>query len=445
MRLFRKKIAVRRAEAPLKPWRSGFAPAQVFRCLALLGLAGGVLLASGMRPAEANTANSKTTKAQPAASGKTETGFHAYLESIWPHARAAGVTRATFDAALNGVTLDQRVLKPMSSQAEFVKPIWSYINGAVTTQRIEKGREMARTYQSVLMDIEARFGVDRHVVLAIWGMETSYGGYTGKSSVIRALASHAYAGPREEFFRTELIGAMLILQQGHARPETLIGSWAGAMGQTQFMPTSFLKHAVDYDGDGRKNIWTGVPDALASTANYLAHFGWQRGQPWGFEVVLPAGFDITGHDPLEYRPFSYWVSKGLRRPTGASMPASGTAAIMLPAGRNGPVFLLTQNFRVIKEYNRSNAYAFGVGHLGERIAGAGPIRGAWPTSEKPLSTAQAKELQRNLARLGYNVGKIDGKFGDQVTAAVRAYQKNSGQVADGYPSHAVLQQVRNAR
>lgn len=443
MRLFRKKIAMRRPEAPLRPWRPEFAPGQFIRCIALIGLAGAVIFASGLRPAQANTAGQKTAK--PQAASKTEAGFRAYLDSIWPHAQAAGVTRATFDNALRGVTLDQRVLKPMSSQAEFVKPIWGYINGAVTTQRIEKGREMARAYQSVLADVEQRYGVDRHVVLAVWGMETSYGGFTGKNSVIRSLASHAYAGHREEFFRNELIGAMLIIQQGHASPDTLTGSWAGAMGQTQFMPTSFLKHAVDYDRDGRKDIWSNVPDALASTANYLAAFGWQRGQPWGFEVALPAGFDISGHDPMEFRPFSYWASKGLRRPSGAAMPGSGSATIMLPAGRNGPAFLLTQNFRVIKEYNRSNAYAFGVGHLGERIAGAGPIQGAWPTGEKPLSTAQAMELQRNLARLGFNVGKIDGKFGDQVTAAVRAYQKKAGVVADGYPSQAVLQQVRNAR
>ncbi len=214
------------------------------------------------------------------------------------------------------MTLDQRVLKPMSSQAEFVKPIWTYINGAVTTQRIEKGREMARTYQSALMDIEARFGVDRHCRAR----------HLGYGNELRQLHWQKLGHPRPGFpclcratrgiLRTELIGAMMILQQGHARPETLTGSWAGAMGQTQFMPTSFLKHAVDYDGDGRKNIWTSIPDALASTANYLAHFGWQRGQPWGFEVVLPAGFDITGHDPMEYRPFSYWASKGLRRPTG---------------------------------------------------------------------------------------------------------------------------------
>ena len=442
MRLFRKKLAIRPPEAPMRPARGNFAAAQSFRAIGLIALAGAVLFVSGVKPSHANTAAPKSAKP---AGGKTDAGFRAYLESIWPQAQAAGVTRATFDAALAHVSFDKSVIKPMAAQAEFVKPIWSYINGAVSTQRIEKGREMARTYQSVLADIEARYGVDRYAVLAVWGMETSYGSFTGKNSTVKALASLAYAGQREEFFRNELIGALMIIQQGHARPETLTGSWAGAMGQTQFMPTSFLKYAVDYDRDGRKDIWSNIPDALASTANYLASFGWVRGSPYGFEVALPEGFDVSGHDPLEFKPFSYWASKGLRRPSGAAMPGSGTATIMLPGGRNGPAFLLTQNFRVIKEYNRSNAYAFGVGHLGERIAGAGPIAGAWPTAEKPLSTAQAMELQRNLLRLGYNVGKIDGKFGEQVTSAIRAYQKKSGLVADGYPNHVVLQQVRNAR
>ncbi len=446
MQFFRRRLALRPMEAPLRPGQPGFAPAQILRTLALLAAAAGIIFMTGLKPSHANTSAQKTGKAQPAMpAGKSEAEFRAYLQSLWPQAQAAGVTRAVFDAALNGVTLDPRVLKPAGAQAEFVKPIWSYINGAVTAQRIEKGREMARTYQSVLADIEARYGVDRHIVLSVWGMETSYGSFTGNNSIIRALASLAFAGNREEFFRGELIGALVIIQQGHARADTLTGSWAGAMGQTQFMPTSFLKYAVDYDRDGRKDIWTNIPDALASTANYLASFGWQRGQPYGFEVILPPGFDISGHDPMEFRPFAYWMSAGVRRAGGRSMPASGAATIMLPAGRNGPAFLLTQNFRVIKEYNRSNAYAFGVGHLGERIAGAGPIAAAWPAAEKPLSTMQAMDLQRNLQRLGFNVGKIDGKFGDQVTSAVRAYQKKAGLVADGYPNHALLQQMRNAR
>ena len=471
MRLFRKKLALRQVEAPIRPVTARFAPSQALRTFAVLGLAAGVALASGVRPGHANASPAKPAAAHPVAakpapakpapaksalakpasakpapekpSAKSEAGFRAYLDSLWPHAQAAGVTRATFDAALARVTFDASVVRPMAAQAEFVKPIWGYINSAVSPQRIERGREMARAYQSVLATIESRTGVDRHTVLAVWGMETSYGSFTGKNSTIRALASLAYSGNREEFFRKELIGAMLIIQEGHARPETLTGSWAGAMGQTQFMPTSFLKYAVDFDGDGRKDIWTNIPDALASTANYLASFGWERGVPWGIEVVLPQNFDVSGHDPMDYKPFAYWASAGLRRPDGSAMPTGGAATIALPAGRNGPAFLLTKNFRVIKEYNRSNAYAFGIGHLGDRIAGAGAIAGKWPVAEKPLSTAQAMDLQRNLQRMGFNVGKIDGKFGDQVTAAVRAYQMKAGLVADGYPSLALLQQMRS--
>ena len=409
--------------------------------LALLAL--GVLAISAM-PAAANTGSPKQAQTAPQGA-KTDAGFRAYIDSLWPQAQARGVSRAVIDAALGDVTLDKRVLKQSATQAEFVKPIWSYISGAVSQQRIDKGREMARTYQSVLADIEQRYGVDRHVVLSIWGVETSYGGFTGKLNVFRQIASLAYAGLREEFFRNELLSALVIVQQGHVSAGALTGSWAGAMGQTQFMPSSFLKYAADYDRDGRKDIWNNIPDALASTANYLASFGWLRGQPWGFEVALPQGFDITGHDPLEFKPFSYWASKGLRRPDGRAFPSGGTAQIMLPAGRNGPALLLTQNFRVIKEYNRSNAYALGVGHLAERISGAGGFSAAWPTGDKPLSTQQAMDLQRNLQRMGFDVGKIDGKFGDQATSAIRAYQKRAGIVADGYPSHALLQQMRAAR
>lgn len=397
------------------------------------------------KSAAKSTTKSTAKQAAKPAGGKTDAGFRNYIEALWPQASAAGVSRQVFDAAFAGVTFDRSVLKPAGKQAEFVKPIWSYINGAVTAQRINRGRELAARYQSLLADIEQRYGVDRHVVLAIWGMETSYGGFTGKQRVVRALASLAYAGNREDFFRKELIAALVILQQGHVSMQAMTGSWAGAMGHTQFMPSSFMKYAVDYDRDGRKDIWNDIPDALASTANYLASFGWQRGLPWGVEVTLPENFDISGHDPLEYRPFSYWASRGVRRTDGRALPGAGSAAIMLPAGRHGPAFLMTANFRVIKEYNRSNAYAMGVGHLGDRIAGAGAIARSWPTKDKPLSTRQAMDLQRHLQRLGYNVGKIDGKFGDQATGAIRAYQKKSGMIADGYPTHALLQKMQQTR
>jgi len=336
-------------------------------------------------------------------------------------------------------------LRPARKQAEFVKPIWSYLSGSVSPGRINRGRTLARQYSGVLSRIESRFGVDRCVVLAIWGMETNYGGFTGNQDVIRALASLAYAGVRESFFRNELLTALQIVQQGHISARRMTGSWAGAMGQTQFMPSSFVKYAVDYNGDGVKNIWTNVPDALASTANYLARFGWQKGVTWGYEVVLPRRFNISAYDPKVSRPFTYWRSAGLRRADGRAMPNINSAAIWFPAGKHGPVFLLTRNFAVIKEYNRSNAYALGVAHLSDRIAGLGAIRGKWPRKDRPLSKSQVMEMQRYLNRNGYGAGKVDGRVGQNVTAAIRKFQLKRGIVADGYPTHGLLRIMRGSR
>ncbi|MGE3247319.1 MAG: lytic murein transglycosylase [Beijerinckiaceae bacterium] len=438
---------------------AGYRPAQAAGTQAMSANAGRIELAQvDLRPKSRPPA--KTTRAKKGASSKksadaarrtsprndaSQAKFRAYIEALWPQARAMGVSRQVFDNAFRGMTLNTSVLRPHKAQAEFVKPIWSYINGSVNPRRISQGREHARRWNDTLANIEQRYGVDRYVVLAIWGMETSYGGFTGNQSVIRALASLAYAGVREEFFRKELLTALLILQQGHVSPGGMTGSWAGAMGQTQFMPTSFVKYAVDYDGDGHKNIWTNVSDALASTANYLAKFGWRRGLTWGYEIVLPGNFDFAAHDPRQERPFSYWSSIGVRRADGRAMPSAGAAAILLPAGRRGPVFLMTPNFKVIKEYNRSNAYALGVAHLSDRIAGAGPLRASWPLKDRPLSTRQVMEMQRYLNRNGFNAGKVDGKVGENVTVAIRAFQKSRGMVADGYPTAGLLQAMRKAR
>lgn len=384
----------------------------------------------------------KSRKARTGDSSRSTAAFDAYIQKLWPQAQARGVSRAVFDRAFAGVTLSRAVLRPARQQAEFVKPIWGYLTGSVSPQRINKGRALARQYASVLSRIESRYGVDRYIVLSIWGMETSYGGYTGSQNVIRALTSLAFAGVREDFFRNELLTALVILQQGHISASRMTGSWAGAMGQTQFMPTSFVKYAVDHDGDGAKNIWTNIPDALASTANYLAKFGWQRGVTWGYEVTLPRTFNVSAHDPRVSRPFTYWSSAGVRRADGRPMPTASSAAIFLPAGIRGPAFLMTKNFAVIKEYNRSNAYALGVAHLSDRIAGTGPIKAAWPSKDRPLSKQNIMTIQRYLNRNGYNAGKVDGRVGQNVTEAIRQFQLKRGMVADGYPTHSLLRAMR---
>ena len=393
---------------------------------------------------------SGTARAAPAqrpapVEARSNAAFASFVAALWPEAQARGVGRGLFDQVFQNMTPDSSLLKLHTSQAEFVKPIWSYLSGSVTAQRIAAGQDMQRRYAQVLAAAERRYGVDPYVVLAIWGMETSYGQFTGGKNVVRSLATLAYGSSRKDFFRTELLIALTILQQGHISYPAMNGSWAGAMGQPQFMPSSFLKHAVDYDGDGHKNIWTSIPDAIASTANYLADYGWQRGMTWGYEVILPAGFDVGSHEPQTNRSFSQWASLGIRRADGRAMPTGGDGSLFLPAGLRGPAFLITPNFKVIKSYNNSQAYALGVAVLSDRIAGAPALAAKWPTGDKPLSTAQAMEIQRHLNRLGFDVGKVDGKIGEQVQTAIRAFQKRRGLTADGYATAGLLEQVRAAR
>ncbi len=405
---------------------------QIVRALLVFGCVTLAILASGLRTARAAGAPSNAE-------------FAAFVERLWPLAQARGVSRQTFDAAFNGVTPSPTILGHTRKQAEFVKPIWDYLAGAVSTARTERGRARAAEFSAVLSQIESRYGVDPYVVMAVWGMESNFGSFTGGENVIRALATLAFARYRGDFFRDELLTALEILQQGHATPASMSGSWAGAMGQTQFMPSSFFKYAVDFDGDGRKNIWTSIPDALASTANYLAEHGWIKGYTWGYEVTLRPGYDVSPHDPLKFRNFAQWAADGIRRADGEPMPGGGEGSLYLPAGAKGPAFLFTQNFRVIKTYNNSTYYALGVGLLSDRIAGVPPLKGSWPKQDKRLSMTQTQDLQRHLARLGFDVGEADGRIGDKAQTAIRAYQRKAGLMADGYPTPALLEKMRTAR
>ena len=368
--------------------------------------------------------------------------FKGFVAGLWPDAKKAGVSRTTFDAALNGVTPDPAVLRNLGKQAEFVKPIWTYIGDAVSKSRIDRGAARAVEFDKILAKIEAKYGVDRYVVLAVWGMETNYGGFSGKMSTIRSLATLGAAGHRGEFFRNELIVALQILQQGHVEPEAMLGSWAGAMGQTQFMPSSFMKYAVDWDHDGHKDIWANAPDALASTANYLAEHGWIKDWTWGYEVILPKQFSLHAHELNEYRPFAQWSKAGLRRADGLDMPAIGESALMLPAGRNGPAFLVTRNYAAIKSYNSSNAYALGVSLLSDRLAGSPGLSAKWPVNERVLDANQSYELQRQLARRGYHIGDFDGKIGEKAQVAIRQYQRQAGLEPDGFASVTLLERMR---
>ncbi len=367
--------------------------------------------------------------------------FQIFLQSLAPEARAAGVSDALFRSVIADLVFDPGPAASSGGQSEFSRPFWDYVNSAVSAGRLSAGRAAATRAQADFAWVERNLGVDKEVVAGIWGMESNFGAGMGTKDVLRSTASLAYRGARRDFYRQQFIAALKILQEGHISRERMVGSWAGAMGQTQFIPTSFLKYAVDGDGDGRKNIWTSTRDALASAANHLKVDGWVSGLPWGFEVMLPTKFDWTYGDRTARHSFARFQEIGVRAASG-TMPRAGNAGLFLPTGINGPAFLITDNFEVIREYNTSDSYAVGVGHLGDRIFGGAAIRTPWPTKEQQLSTSQTMELQRQLQARGHAMGKIDGKIGKGTRKAVQIEQKKLGLVPDGHPSPAVLARLR---
>ncbi|CTQ55135.1 Membrane-bound lytic murein transglycosylase B precursor [Roseibium album] len=371
-------------------------------------------------------------------------GFSKFIRGFWPTAKAAGISTNTYNSVFTGMQPDEDTLRLMSKQSEFVKPIWDYLDSAVSDDRVEKGRKLLQEYGPILQNIEARYGVDREAVLAIWGMETNYGGYMGRHNVIQALATLAYAAPRRKsFWKKELVTALGIVQAGHVRFQDMEGSWAGAMGHTQFMPSSWKAYASDYTGDGRRDIWTSIPDALASTANYLKRHGWQTGKTWGYEIKLPAGFDYQLADGETTKTLGQWKKFGLRRSNGRDFPRpSDKAVLVLPAGASGPAFLMLRNFYVIKRYNNATAYALAVGHLSDRIIGGGPLAGDWSREHLPLSRSETAEMQSLLNRRGFSVGAADGKIGPATRRGIRAYQRSRGIVPDGYASVVLLARLK---
>ncbi len=369
--------------------------------------------------------------------------FIVWRDQFRRQALAQGIEPAVFDRAFAGVGVNPTVVRLDGKQAEFTKPIWDYLGSAASPTRIETGRAAAARLGSTLDAIETRYGVDGQVVLAIWGMETNYGKNRGDIPVVEGLATLAYDGRRRAFAEEQLIDALRILQSGDVTPERMVGSWAGAMGHTQFMPSSYLSYAVDFTGDGHRDVWSDDPtDALASAANYLAHSGWVRGQPWGVEVHMPSGFDFSLADQKNRHPVSYWRAKGITLMDGRALPDHGSAAIIAPAGARGPTFIVFQNFYVIKRYNNAMSYAMGVGHLGDRIAGADDFIAAWPRDERELSRSEKVELQERLMAAGYHPGSTDGVIGPDTTNAIRGFQRARGMTPDGYASASVLERLR---
>ncbi len=376
----------------------------------------------------------------------TKAAFAQFVEDFWPVARRAGIRRAVYARAFSGVTPDPDVLRRLRHQPEFSTPVWAYIAKRVSDTRIARGRKKLRELSGVLGAIERKYGVSRRVVLAIWGMETNYGSYTGKDNVIRALATLAFSGRKQKYGRTQLLAALKILQHGDTGAKSMTGSWAGAMGHTQFIPTTYLGYAQDFNRDGKRDIWNNLGDALASTANYLAKRGWRQGRPWGWEVVLPRGFDYRMSGFGRAYSVSQWARMGLRPARAGRFYAGNARAwVILPAGRHGPAFLVTDNFRAILAYNNSIAYALAVGHLADRIGGAGPFVASWPVRQRMLSRAERIELQKHLARQGYYRGAFRGHIGPRTRAAVRRYQHTAGLPADGYANLDLLRHLRKRR
>lgn len=398
-----------------------------------------------LAPALAQTTGSINASGAHARSNAQATpasaSFDVFVQRLWPQAQARGISRTTFDLAFRGVTPDSSIVALTKKQSEFSAPIWNYLENAVGGSRIQRGREAAAENASVLAQVEARYGVPKEVVLGVWGMETNYGSFKGSKDVIRSLATLASIRYRGDFFRDELLTALELIEKGHVERSELKGSWAGAMGHTQFMPSSYMKYAVDWTGDGHADIWTSSSDAIASTANYLKGYGWVPGLPWGMEVTLPDGFDHR----LDKASFSSFASAGIRRADGGRLPSSGEGRLFYPAGHTGPVMLLTANFDVIKKYNSSDAYAMAVGHLGDRIAGRAAIQGNWPTKAPRLDMAATRDLQNRLKALGLYNHDADGRIGTGTREAVRRYQISAGEIADGYPTPALLTKLRGKR
>lgn len=371
----------------------------------------------------------------------SQAGLDAWVKDFRSRALAAGIPAATFDAAMRGVEFNPKVVERDRNQNEFSKTIWDYLDTAVSEDRVALGLKAIARNRNLLERIEADYGVEKEVIAAVWGLESAYGTFRGDLPVLGSLATLAYEGRRGAFFETELIAALRIVAGGHVT--RFVGSWAGASGHTQFMPSSWEKFAVDFDGDGKKDLWSDDPgDALASTANYLRYWGWVKGQPWGVEVTLPEGFDYDQTTERVVKPVADWQALGVRTATGADLPDHGPGSILLPGGHRGAAFLIWPNFQVIEKYNTADAYVVAIGSLSDRMAGGPAIRSGWPRDLRALTLAERRELQELLGRAGFDPGGVDGRMGPKTVAAVKAFQKARGLVPDGYPSLEVLDRLR---
>ena len=385
--------------------------------------------------------------ALPISATAQEKDFQTWLEGFRAEASAAGISDQVITDAFDGITVNTRVYELNDNQPEFSRAIWDYLDSAVSDSRVENGLASAAENKSLLSLIEQAYGVDKEIIVAIWGLESSYGAILGSYDAIQALATLAFEGRRTGYGRAQLIGALKIIQNGYASRDQLKGSWAGAMGHTQFIPTTYLAYAVDHDRDGVRDIWSNLGDVFASTANYLSASGYRRDEAWGAEVQLPSGFDYALADASTRKALVEWTAMGVQAPGGASLlekhDPNLRGRLILPAGARGPAFLVFENFSAILKYNRSTAYALAVGLLSNEVAGrSGAIVTVWPRDDRPLSFEERKALQQALSDRGYKPGPVDGIIGAGTQRALRAWQKATGRPADGYASAAVLEALK---
>jgi membrane-bound lytic murein transglycosylase B len=363
--------------------------------------------------------------------------FDRFLVQLRADAAARGVSGRTFDAAFAGVSPDPTVMAAMRREPEYGKPMAAYLASLVSPARIAAGQRKLAQWGDTLRAAQQRFGVDPAILVSIWGIESGFGAAPGGSDVFRSLATLAQARFQHPLFRNELLSALTILQQGKIPRGRFVGSWAGAMGQPQFLPSSYLRYAVDFDGDGRADIWSSVPDVLGSIANYLQKFGWRAGLPWGFEAAVPPSFAFgTSRGSLRQ-----WAERGFRRADGRALPDAGVAILFFPSGASGPAFLVTDNFMVIKAFNNSDAYALAVGLLSDRLRGAAPLPAGWPADDYQPSRGERIALQSRLAALGFKIADREGHLDFDLRDAVRDMQRRFGMLADGYPGRTFLRRL----
>lgn len=368
--------------------------------------------------------------------------FARCLDNLRPAARSANVSEATWRAHADALQPDMGVVGNLDAQPEFKTPIWDYLAALVDDERVADGAARLKEHAEVLQRAQQRFGVDPATVVAVWGVESNYGQSFGRTPIVQSLATLSCFGRRQGYFRTELFAALRVLQAGHFAPERFTGSWAGAFGHTQFMPSTFERLAIDFDGDGRADLFDSAPDALASTANFLQRAGWSNQLPWGFEVKLPAGFSAAGEGRRTKRPSAEWRARGLRLVDGSPLPEGLSLGLLTPAGVQGPAFLVTRNFDAIYSYNAAESYGLAIAHLADRLRGAGPFAAPWPTDDAGLSRAERRELQTLLLARGHDIGEADGLLGEKTRSAVRAEQSRLGWEANGRAGQKLLKTLR---